>query len=216
MGIDKNKILCCISLSWLSFYFYHYFCSIAIIYLVIVHTRCAYVPNILRLCTPQNECIPIDCTLASLICNTSNFVNGIKIGLNVKWLFEPTIISTSTFGSRVLIGIDRIPPANVRFDWNYINNRWWSIIQGQKARWRINHYKKVKEIEIECLIESQNEREMEIPDTQKPYSSWTCEIIIRKGKRNCKIALKSVYFCVTKSFYLRFSLYHFIYLYFYW
>lgn len=51
-------------------------------------------PKTRKLCTPQNECTPIDWMLASLICNTSNLVNGIKIGLIVSGLRELLMINT--------------------------------------------------------------------------------------------------------------------------
>lgn len=66
-----------------------------------------YVPRTRKLCTPQNECMPMDCTFASFICNICNFVNGIKIGLIVNGAFESVIVRSSTFWSRVFAGIVR-------------------------------------------------------------------------------------------------------------
>lgn len=63
------------------------------------------IPNIRKLWTPQNEWIPIDWIYASLICNTSSFVNGIKIGLMVNGFFVPLIINTCIFGSKLFVGI---------------------------------------------------------------------------------------------------------------
>lgn len=63
------------------------------------------IPNTRKLCTPQNECTPIDWMFASLICKTSNFVNGIKIGLIVNGFFELLITKTWIFGSNDCTGI---------------------------------------------------------------------------------------------------------------
>lgn len=73
--------------------------------------RCvAYVPSTRKLWTPQNEWTPIDWTFASFIRSTSNFVNGIKIGLIDTWFFGPAITSTSTFRSSAFAGMVRSPP----------------------------------------------------------------------------------------------------------
>lgn len=53
-----------------------------------------HIPKTRKLCTPQNECTPIDWRLASFIRKTSNLVNGIKIGLIVNGLFELLITKT--------------------------------------------------------------------------------------------------------------------------
>lgn len=67
-------------------------------------------PSIRKLCTPQNECTPIDWMFASFIRKISNFVNGIKTGLIVIAFFEPAIIKTSTLGSSIFTGIECNPP----------------------------------------------------------------------------------------------------------
>lgn len=69
------------------------------------------IPNTRKLCTPQNECTPIDWMCASLICKTSNLVNGIKIGLIVKGFFELLITRTWMLGSNDPTGIVFIPSA---------------------------------------------------------------------------------------------------------
>lgn len=66
-------------------------------------------PKTRKLCTPQNECTPIDWMLASLICNTSNLVNGIKIGLIVSGLRELLMINTWIFGFNDFTGIVLTP-----------------------------------------------------------------------------------------------------------
>lgn len=71
-------------------------------------------PNILKLCTPQNECFPSDWTFDSVMRRTSSFLNGPKIELIVMKLRGPEMIRTATFGSNDLIGTDFRPPVG----WN--------------------------------------------------------------------------------------------------
>lgn len=97
-----------------------------------------YIPNMRKLCTPQNECTPIDWILASLICKTSNLVNGIKIGLIVNGLFELLITNTWIFGSNDCTGIVLIPSANNTLKWKYqMTNDSWTENDG---KWKLTAY----------------------------------------------------------------------------
>lgn len=110
------------------------------------HVWLMIIPNTRKLCTPQNECTPIDWMFASFICKTSNFVNGIKIGLIVNGFFELLITNTWIFGSNDCTGIVFSPSVNEK-------NRFWFKERENKRNLKKKNQKICEECErIKSLL----------------------------------------------------------------
>lgn len=72
-----------------------------------------HLPNIRKLCTPQNAFLLMAGTFESVIRKISNLRNGANIGPIFMVFLGPYMISTSTCGSNDFIGTLRRSPVNL-------------------------------------------------------------------------------------------------------